>query len=206
MVRSHPRQSFLLRFVVLFTALLTPVPWLADAYSVAYCTAGNGILSLMTNADDRFQLHLEAPKSIRVQGSWSPTLRVVDLSSGAVATPGLSVRTFSYLPMALYLALSVASLHGDWRRWVKVVGGGILLMTVITLALSALPVMAKFGALGVLGPMTTVVVETLYQALATPIILYTIPLVLWWVLVTSTRTPVLSRPLGGSSPLVNESQ
>jgi len=202
----HPRQSFLLRFMVLFTALLTPIPWLADACSAAYCAAGNGILSLIADADDRFQVKLEPPESIRVQGSWSPTLRVVDRSSGAVATPGLSVRTFSYLPMALYLALSVASLHGDWRRRAKALGGGILLMSVITLALSALPVLDKFGELGVLGPTTSMVVATLYQALATPIILYTIPLVLWWVLVTATSTPVLSRPLSGSSPLVNETQ
>lgn len=190
---SHPRQSFLLRFVVLFTVLLTPIPWLADTYSIVYCTAGNGILSLMADADDRFRLHLEPPESIRIQGSWSPTLRVVDRSSGAVAKPGLSVRTFSYLPMALYLALSVGSLNGDWRRQVKVFGSGILLMTAITLALSALPVLDKFGAMGVLGPMTATVVDTLYQALATPIVLYTIPLVLWWVLVSATRTRVLSR-------------
>jgi hypothetical protein len=79
-------------------------------------------------------------------------------------------------------------------------------MSVITLALSALPVLDKFGELGVLGPTTFMVVATLYQALATPIILYTIPLVLWWVLVTATSTPVRSRPLSGSSPLVNETQ
>ena len=203
---NHPGPPFLLKFVVLFTVLLTPIPWLADGYCTVYCTAGNGILSLMTHTDDRFQLSLEPPESIRAQGSWSPTLRVVDWSSGAVATPKLSVRTFSYLPIALYLALAVASRHGDWRRWVKVLGAGMLLMTVITLALSALPVLDKFAALGALGPMTTPVVETLYQALATPIILYAIPLVLWWVLVNTTRTRLLSRPLSGSSPLVKETQ
>ena len=184
--RRSPSVAFLLRCAVLFLVLLAPIPWLADSYTTLFSGAGNAIINMLSTEDDRFTLSLEPPTSIRVQGSWGLPLHVVDRRTGAAATPSLSIRTFSYLPIATFLALAIASIDLGRRRLISVLGIGTPLVAMMTIGLASLPIFAKFGQLGVLDEVATMVVETLYQALATPTMLYALPLLVWWALVSLT--------------------
>lgn len=201
-LRQHPTMAFGIRFSVLFLALLLPIPWLADSYVTLFSCVGNEVIETVNGDDARFDLTLRPPETIQPRGDWGLELRVVDRETRAVATPKLSVRTFSYLPFATFIALCVASLHVGLRRWVKVFGAGVLLMSVATMFLSSLPVLEKFGILGVLGEVPAKIVATAYQALATPIMLYAIPMFLWWALMSVTRPPatVVTTPNATSRP------
>ena len=195
-LRQRPVLVFLLRFTVLFSLALMPIPWLADSYTTLYGAGTNCLLSAV-DREASIGARFDPPEAIRAQGSWLLVLRVVDRDTGAVATPRLNVRIFSYLPNVMYLALAVASQQAGWRRCAKVLGTGLPTMLVITTTLSSLPVLAKFAAGGLLGEVPATVVETLYQAFATPIMMYAIPLLLWWLMMGVTRP---------SAPSMHEAQ
>jgi len=58
--------------------------------------------------------------------------------------------------------------------------GGLGLMLVLTTLFSALPVLSRYGAKGVLGWGAGVAAITAYRALATPVMAYALSVVAWY--------------------------
>ena len=52
---------------------------------------------------------------------------------------------------------------------------------------SSLPILARFGEAGALGPGPGLAVVTLYKAVATPVVVYAVPLIVFWALALARR-------------------
>jgi hypothetical protein len=90
--------------------------------------------------------------------------------------------------MATFLALALASPLRGWRRNAVVVGAGTAVMAVFTTVFTALPILARYAAAGAFSDTTAAAVDTSYQALATPVMVYFVPLLVWWLLMWLTRS------------------
>ncbi len=180
MQRPDRKQArlFLFHFAMLFTAFLLPWPCLADAYTSAFDATANGALAPI-NALTHVKMQFEPPESIEMHGSWKAKLRLEDEQTGQVVRTNLDVRGFSYSPLATYLALALAAPLRGRRRTALIVAGGALLMVALGLFFSALPILAHFGAGGVFGVGLGLAVRTLYEAMATPVMIYAVPLIVF---------------------------
>jgi hypothetical protein len=183
--KQRATLTFWFRVVLLFTASLLPAPWVADGYTTLFAAATNGALAIV-NGNPWVHFHLEAPAAIRVAGSWKAPLVITDPDARAIGQILINVRTFSYIPMATFLALALASPLRGWRRNAHVVGGGVAAMAVFTTLFAALPIIARYAAVGAFGTTAAAVVDTSYQALATPVMVYFVPLLVWWLLMWLT--------------------
>jgi hypothetical protein len=179
---------FGVRFVVVFVALLLPVPWLPDAYVTVIGRATNMALAV-ADGGARIGVRFEPPDRIEREGSWKANLRVEDRQSGGFMSFRLDMRSFSYRPLATFVALAAAtSLHGARRR-IALWGGGLLSMFVTTTCFAALPLLNKFAVAGAFGDIPGLAVRTVYQATATPVMVYLMPLLAWlsWLRLTRPR-------------------
>ncbi len=192
MQRLDRKQAllFLLRFALFLGAFLMPLPWLADAYTSAFDVAANGVLSPI-NALSHIELQFEPPESIDTKGSWQGQLRIRDDRTGEVAHMKLNVRTFSYRPLVTYLALALAAPLSGRSNAAKVVLGGSLLMIGFGMLFSSLPILARFGEAGALGAGPGLAVVTLYRAIATPVVVYAVPLIVFWALTRRAQQPAM---------------
>ncbi len=188
MQRPDRKQAllFLLHFAMLLTAFFWPWPWLADAYTSAFDAAANGVLAPI-NVRTHVKMQFEPPESIERGGSWKAKLRLEDEQSGQVVSANLDVRGFSYRPLATYLALALAAPLRGQRRTALILAGGTLLMVVLGFFFSALPILARFSEGGMFGTGVSAAVRTLYEALATPVMVYAVPLMVFWALVFCHR-------------------
>jgi hypothetical protein len=184
--RKRAARAFWLRVVLLFTAALLPAPWLADVYTSVFATATNGVLALV-NSNPLVHFHLQSPPAIRLAGSWKTPLLMTGPDGQTIGQILINVRTFSYIPVATFLALALASPLRGWRRNAVVLGGGATAMAVFTTFFAALPILAKYAAAGVFGETAGTAVDTSYQALSTPVMVYFVPLLVWWLLMWLTR-------------------
>jgi hypothetical protein len=173
-VWRHHRWGFVLRFAVLFALVHAPLPWLADGYTTAFGTVANGVLFLADHGS-RIGFRFEPPNGIARKGSWFGVLRVEDRAARQTARMKLDVRTFSYRPIGTFLALAGAARLPGLRRNIRVVGGGLALTVIITSALAVVAAL-RFGIGRVLGFGSGPIAETIYEALTTPAMAYTIPL------------------------------
>ena len=183
MQRLDRKQAllFLFHFAMLFTAFLLPWPWLADAYTSAFDATANEVLAPI-NRLTHVKMHFEPPESIEMRGSWKGKLCLEDEQTGQVARTNLDVRGFSYSPLATYLALALAAPLRGRRRTALIVAGGALLIVALGLFFSALPIVARFGDGGAFGVSLGLAVRTLYEAMATPVMVYAVPLIVFWAL------------------------
>jgi hypothetical protein len=186
---ERPRRDKLLfwfRFALLFAVCLMPVPWLADAYSSVFARGVDVALAIV-NRHSSVRFHVEPPEHLRVRGSWKPTLRIEEARTGETKTLQLNLRTFSFLPIATFLALALASPLIGWRRNLVVLAAGLGSMVVITTFLASLPILMRFVEIGAFGGTVAATLETSYQALATPVMMFFIPFLVWWLLMWLTR-------------------
>jgi hypothetical protein len=184
-----PRRAalaFWLRVVLLFVAALLPAPWMADAYTSLFATATNGVLAAV-NSNPWVHFHVQPPVAIRVAGSWKAPLVISGPNAETIGQILINVRTFSYIPMVTFLALALASPLKGWRRNAVVLGGGVAAMAAFTTFFAALPILAQYARVGAFGSTATKAVDTTYQALSTPVMVYFAPLLLWWLLMWLTR-------------------
>jgi hypothetical protein len=177
---------FGVRFAVVFTLLLLPVPWLPDAYVTVIGSATNAVLSV-ADAGARFGVRFEPLRRIDREGSWKANLRVEDRPSGGSMSFRLDMRSFSYRPLATFVALTAASSVQGARRRLALWGGGLLSMFVVTTCFSALPLLSRFAVAGAFGDAAGILVRTVYQATATPVMVYLIPVFVWWLWLRLTR-------------------
>ncbi len=188
MQRPDRKQAllFLFRLALFLGAFLMPLPWLADAYTSAFDVVANGVL-LPINALSEIKMHFEPPETINISGSWKGQLRILDERTGQVVHPSLNVRTFSYRPLATYLALALAAPLSGRSKIAVVVGGGSLLMIGFGMLFSSLPILARLSVGGALGVGPGLAVMTMYEAIATPVMVYAVPLIVFWALALTRR-------------------
>jgi hypothetical protein len=167
------------RFAVVFVVLLLPVPWLADAYVTAVGGLTNVLLPL-ADAPLGCRPRFQAPEALRAEGSWKAVLRVEEIETGRETRLKVDLRTFSYRPLAAFVALAAASPVRSRRRRAALWAGGLLAMFLATTAFTALPFIERFALGGAFGPGLTAAVRTAYQALSTPTMVYAMPALVWW--------------------------
>jgi hypothetical protein len=136
-------------------------------------------------------MEFEPPESIAAQGQWKGNLRIQSNLTGQVAHTNLNIRTFSYRPLATFFALALSAPLGGVRRKALIVGGGSLLMFGLGMFFSALPILARLSATGALGVASGLAVRTIYEAIATPVMMYAVPLIVF--LAFTMLWPRLSR-------------
>ena len=179
--------AFGIRLTVIFALSLLPWPRLADGYVTVVARVTNPLLTAL-DAASSLRVRVEPPPEIRAEGSWKANLRVEDRAALRQTTFHLDMRSFSYRPMATFVALAAAaswSFRGA-RRHGLVWTVGLLVMFVLTTCFSALPLLSRFAAAGYFGVVPGLLVRTAYQALATPVMVYALPAIVWWTLTRAT--------------------
>ncbi len=177
---------FCVRFTLFFSVLLLPIPWLPDAYVTTVGGATNVLLAAV-DAKARVDVRFELPARIAKEGSWRASLRVDDRKLSQSVRVALDMRSFSYRPMATFAALAAASLLRGGRRRLAVWIGGLLSMFSLTTAFASLPLLSRFAVAGAFGDLPGRLVRMVYQATATPVMVYAIPLFVWWGWLFMTR-------------------
>jgi len=175
---SRATLAFAARLAVLFAVTLLPISWLADAYTAALGVGTNAVLSAL-DGPSRVAVRFEPLARIEARGSWKANLRVEDRSTGRERAMRLDVRSLSYRPVAMFLVLTAASFRRGWKRNLIIWGVGSILMFAATTGLSALPLLARFGAAGGFGTTMGIVAQTTDQALATPVMVVAIAVGVW---------------------------
>ena len=175
--------QFALHASMLFVAFLLPWPWLADMYVCAFDAVANALL-LLINSTSPVQLRFIPPAGFTVHGSWKGSLQLAMATTGQIAQTHLDVRGLSYRPLVTYLALALAlPLAAQSRRRLVALSMGTLLMVSLGFVFSALPILSRLSAGGAFGKPTTLVVATAYEAIATPVMVYAIPVILFWLII-----------------------
>jgi hypothetical protein len=185
---------FGIRFVVVFTVLLLPVPWLPDTYVTLMGGATNAMLAI-ADAGATVSVRFEPPVRIVQEGSWKANLRVEDRQAWRSTSFRLDMRSFSYRPFATFVALTAATSIQGARRRLALWAGGLLCMFVVTNSFAALPLLSRFAIAGAFGELPGLLVRTLYQATATPVMVYLLPLLVWSLLLLLTKPRGM--PAGG---------
>lgn len=180
------QAGFWLRFAFLFGISWVPIPWLPDAYSTAFAAVANGALAV-TDLASSTRSRVHAPQCLRMVGSWKPALTVDGPGSEHREAP-LNVKTFSFRPLAMFLALALASTLEGRRRKLLVIGGGAGAMLGLGTLLTLLPPLTELAVRGQLGDGVGLAVETSYVVLLTPLMVYLVPLLVWWLFMWRTST------------------
>jgi hypothetical protein len=186
--KAKARAAFWLRFALLFVASRLPVPFVADLYAATFAGAANVGFAVVNHTQSSVALHLEPPERIHVLGSWKPLLHIEERATGQTRTIPLNVKIFSYYLMATFLALALATPLAGARRQAIVIGGGLAATAAVSTALTALPVLVEYAVTGALGAALGSAVETAYMGVLTPAMAYLVPVLIWWLLVSLTRT------------------
>jgi hypothetical protein len=192
---QNPLYGFAVRFTLIFALLLAPLPYLADTYTSLFGTFANVGLAV-ADYGARIGFRFEAPSELHWSGSWMAVLRVEDRMAHQTARMKLDVRTFSYRPIATFVALVVAARIKGRRRNAVVWSSGLALTIAVTSTLTVLAAL-RFGVGRVLGWDSSRLIETIYEALTTPAFTYIVPLLSFWAAVRfATRAPprVIDRP------------
>ncbi len=163
--------AFAARVALVFVALsVLPIPWLAGGYTAGFARLANGVLTL---ADGSFRVaaRFEPLPAIARDAPWKVPVTFVDRRSGRAHVSSFDVKSLSFRPVAMFLAVAAASIRGAVRRRAAFAwAAGALLLVGVMLVLSALPLFARFAEAGSLGPVAGAAVRTAYQALATPVV------------------------------------
>jgi hypothetical protein len=184
--RRNVVLGFGLRFALFFGAALMPLPWVADGYSTGFAALSNGALAVV-NLNSWVHFHVEPPEQIRWKGTWAVNLRLDERQTGETTSIPVNVRVLSYLPVAMFLALALAAPLEGRRRTTRVLCIGLPVMAVVTTVLAASPILARFGAIGTFGAAGAQATMTFYRVLATPVMIFFIPALVWWLVVWRTR-------------------
>jgi hypothetical protein len=199
-MKRRPILLFALRFSLVFALLLVPLPYVAGGYTIAVGHVTNAILSAVD-----WPLPLRAryrpPEGMTADASWKMPLLMEDREQHRSAVAPVDVRSFSYRPMAAFVALAAASTRRGLRRNAILWGGGLCLMVALTTLFTALPVFARFATWGSLGG-AGIGAVTAYRALATPVMAYVLAALAWWAI---TRLADIT-PAAGPRPSVGRKE
>jgi hypothetical protein len=174
-------------FGVLVVLLLAPWPRLGRAFGTLFSAYGNVLVASRQTALDappRFEVPLPDEVSAADGGQWAVLLR-----TGDQALP-LDTRIIAYTPLAIFLALALATPLPRRRKVIVIASGGAFLLTRLAFAV-LVPVGRAFGHGGSASTLGAFA-EIGWTVLVTPPVMsYATPLAAWWVALalTTPRAP-----------------
>jgi hypothetical protein len=121
---------------------------------------------------------------------WTIILEARDRSAGRQARVDINLRKSFYIPMAVFTALTLASPIWKGRRGIVVLSMGLALLLVPIAVWIVAPTLGLLYEAAVidLGPFEQGLIRFAYALSGPPGMIYAIPLLVWAVLVWSTRT------------------
>jgi hypothetical protein len=198
---------FVLVFLCVFGAFALPWAGFGATYSRAFSAVANGFVSVMP-AHPRLNVVVEGasekyPALALGVESWRTVVMLHDTRSGKWLSVPLDLRGAHYLPMVAFIALTVAFPVADRRRKLRLLAIGLPILIPLSLTLVALPLIPRLRGgpfeLFAVSPATNSLVVVFYRAFVNhPGMAYAIPALLWWVLLSLTRSGARS-PGGADS-------
>jgi hypothetical protein len=182
-------------FAALVIILLAPWPGWGRAFAKAFGVFGNGLVVVAGPWDGpppRFEVPPPGDVSARDGGPWA-----VVLSSNR-GIP-LDTRIIAYTPLAIFLALALATPVARRRKLIILAGGFACLL--VRLAFAVLVPLDRAFAGGRSGSTLAELAAVVWTVFVTPPVMsYATPLVVWWlgVALTTARRAEASRGAGRS--------
>jgi hypothetical protein len=189
----------LARALVVVAALLAPWPGLGRGYTAAVGAVATTIAAPFF-AGGAVALSLTAASATGHQREWSLFIHVDDAATGAPKHLGaVDVRRAGYLQIAFFLAAAAAFPLAGWRRFVPILLGGVVLLSM----LAWLPVLMYLAVKHVIEPGAVAfsVLAVLQRSLAgAPAMAIAVPFFLWLTVcrIASQRAP--ARTEGSPAP------
>lgn len=173
-----PPRAALVAFAVRFFAILAVylIPWapVGEAYSTIATGVGNAVVSLLPS--DRLELTFVRPRETAESTSadaFNAELDVTDRRHGASIRLALDLRSLTYVPTAVFVALAVAAPIWQGRRGLRMLAGGLATLHVFyAVALTAMVAFflgrtRPFPMLD-LGPAARLLFDVLHRVLVAP--------------------------------------
>lgn len=194
---------FAARFLVCFALLRAAYPWLAPGYKAAFGGVANVFLSVV-EPGETIQLRFEPWSTVEgPDRDRMAVLRARERVFGHEARMHVDVRSFCYRPLATFIALLLAFRWPSRRPAALVAAVGIPTIAMVSGILTAVAAL-RFGLGQVLGFGRGPALETIYEALTTPAMVYALPILLFWALagwsVARGRVGALRMTAAGSAP------
>ena len=184
-----------LAFAALVIVLLGPWPGYGRAFGVLFSAYGNGVvraLGIGGSSTPRFAPPTPLERRDPEVSDWVVTLSVSRADAGDEVMP-LDTRILGYTPLAIFLALTVATPIGRRRRKLKVLAIGMAFLLARLAVAIALPVGRALGAASP-GWASGLLAEVVWWVLiAPPVMSYATPLLAWWIALAITELPAPSR-------------
>jgi hypothetical protein len=176
-------------FAVLVVLLLAPWPGLGRTFGVLFSSFGNVLVALQETklaAPPRFEVPAPGAVSAADGGQWAVALRVGDQSFP------LDTRIIAYTPLAIFLALALATPVSRRRKVIILAGGGAFLL--VRLAFAVLVPLGRAFNPGAAASTLGTFAEVTWTVLVTPPVMsYATPLAVWWLALALT-IPRVSSP------------
>jgi hypothetical protein len=165
-------------FGALVLLLLAPWPRWGRVFGTLFSGYGNALIAMTSDVAPapRFALPPRGTASPADGGDWAVVLTVGD------QTMPLDTRIIGYTPLALFLALALATPLPRRRKALVLAGGGALLLARLAFAV-LVPLGGALGGGGNAGSLSEVAWTVLVAA---PAMSYAAPLAVWWVALALT--------------------
>jgi len=166
--------AFALRFFAILGVYLIPWAPVGEAYSTVASGIGNAALSVLTSSSLELTIvRARATAESSAADSFNAELDVVDHRHGASVRLALDLRSLTYVPTAVFVALAVAAPIWQGRRGLRVLLGGLVTLHVFYgVALTAMVTFflgrtRPFPMLE-LGPAARLIFDVLHRVLVAP--------------------------------------
>jgi hypothetical protein len=191
------RRSFAV-FAALVVVLLAPWPGWGRAFAHAFGAYGNGLVAVAgswNGPPPRFEVPEPGAVSARDGGAWAVVLE----SNRALA---LDTRIIAYTPLAIFLALVIATPVPRRRKLIILASGVACLL--VRLAFAVLVPLSRAFAGGRSGSTLAELAGVLWTVfISPPVMSYATPLLVWWLgvaVTTPRRARDVSRGAGRLRP------
>jgi hypothetical protein len=186
--------AFLFTFACVFGGLALPWAGFGASYSRAFSSVANGVISVLPShprLEFSFEGSRERPSPLALGvDSWQTLLWIRNKVARRNLSVPVDLRGVHYLPVATFIALSVA-FPAQWRRKLVILGVGLAVLVPLSLLLVSVALIPglRGGAFEILPAsdgLSNVFVLFHRAFVAHPGMVYAIPGLLWWILVSLT--------------------
>jgi len=187
-------RAFLLRFILILAVY--SIPWRPIGTAYATLAAGFGNLVVEGAFSSKARLHfgpVGAADPDDARAAYNVELRAESVATRTVVSLPIDLRTLTYIPTAVFIALSVAAPIWERSKGVKVLLFGLAALHLFLVFSIAAPLVLFFANpapmhLVELGPITHWVLDVLYRALvAPPGMAFVVPGAVWLLMLWVTR-------------------
>jgi len=180
--------AFVARFVLIFAVYSIPWRPIGTAYSTAAAALGNLVVG--EEASPAVRLHFGPPKRVPddARAAFGVELRAENVATGSALSIPIDLRTLTYVPTAVFVALCVDSPMWRGKRGVIVLLVGLFALHVFFVASIAAPLVLFFANplpmhLVELRPVSHRLLDVFYRTLVAPLgMAFIVPGALWLVL------------------------